>query len=258
MSDVIAKHINELPDGLPVDGTEQIPVWQNNVTRKITIEDASVVKSVNGKKGNVTVYIEDIPTLKGILDNFARYGGLSYKGVWNAYVGTPTLPIAAYSSGSYYKVNVAGNFRVNGIGDWDVGDWIISNGTTWDKIDNSEIIASINGQIGTVVLDYADVGAEPIGAVAAHNALTTTAHGGLHTHSNKGVLDGVINTGTGTHFLSDDGGYKEVVLSPAPALIAFSPEEGLIPNKFIIRLYFNTDMDASTINSTNIIFRRKL
>jgi hypothetical protein len=33
---------------------------------------------------------------------------------------------------------------------------------------------------------------------------------------------------------------------------------GLVPNKLVIRLYFNTDMDADTINSTNIILRKKV
>jgi hypothetical protein len=54
---------------------------------------------------------------------------------------------------------VAGSTNINGIADWNVGDWIIFNGSTWQKIDNTDAVTSVNGYTGTVVLNSNDVGA---------------------------------------------------------------------------------------------------
>ena len=67
-----------------------------------------------------------------------------------------------------------------------------------------------------------------------------------------GVNDWIISTGEKwVKIGSETSGY-----TVAPALIAFSPEQGLIPNRETFRLFFNTGMDPTTINSTNIILRR--
>lgn len=80
-------------------------------------------------------------------------GGLSYKGTWNATTNSPVIPTAAVGNkGWYYKVSVAGTTEIDGIDDWSLGDWLISNGTGWEKIDQSETVSSVNGQTGDVVL----------------------------------------------------------------------------------------------------------
>jgi len=78
--------------------------------------------------------------------------GLTYKGVWNALTNIPTLASGIGESGEYYVVDVAGNTNLDGITDWAIGDWAIFNGSDWQKIDNSDLVTSVNGQIGTVVL----------------------------------------------------------------------------------------------------------
>ena len=78
--------------------------------------------------------------------------GLTYKGVWNALTNTPTLASGIGESGEYYVVDVAGNTNLDGITDWAIGDWAIFNGADWQKIDNSDLVTSVNGQIGAVVL----------------------------------------------------------------------------------------------------------
>jgi hypothetical protein len=85
-------------------------------------------------------------------------GGLAYQGVWNATTNTPTIPTAVGNNGEYYKVSVSGSTNINGISTWAVGDWIISNGTTWDRIANSESVSSVAGKTGAVSLVKADVG----------------------------------------------------------------------------------------------------
>ena len=86
-------------------------------------------------------------------------GALNYKGTWNAATNTPTLASGVGSKGDYYVVSVAGTTNLDGITDWQVGDWAVFNGTTWQKIDNTDAVLSVNGQTGAVVLGANDVGA---------------------------------------------------------------------------------------------------
>ena len=78
-------------------------------------------------------------------------GSLNYKGVWNASTNTPTLVSGTGTKGWYYKVSVAGSTSIDGISQWNQGDVIAYNGTTWDKIDGlgSEVV-SVVGQVGVV------------------------------------------------------------------------------------------------------------
>lgn len=79
------------------------------------------------------------------------FGALSYQGAWNASTNSPTIPAAnAGNKGHYYKVSAAGTTTVSGINDWEVGDWIVSNGTTWDKIDNTDQVLSVAGLRGAI------------------------------------------------------------------------------------------------------------
>ena len=99
------------------------------------------------------------------LGGFAQTGGgggvgaVTYKGTWNADTNTPTLVSSTGTQGDYYVVNVAGTTNLNGITDWEIGDWAIFNGSVWEKVDNTDAVSSVNGQVGTVVLNAANVGA---------------------------------------------------------------------------------------------------
>jgi hypothetical protein len=105
-------------------------------------------------------------------------GDVSYQGTWNASTNSPTLTSSVGTKGYYYVVDVAGSTNLNGITDWKVGDWAIFNGTVWQKVDNTDAVTSVNGQVGTVVLTAADVGAQPAGtyvtSVGATSPVTST------------------------------------------------------------------------------------
>jgi hypothetical protein len=87
----------------------------------------------------------------------ALVGGVMFKGVWNAFTNTPTLTSSIGTQGWYYIVDVAGTTNLNGITDWQVGDWAIFNGSTWNKIDNTDLVTSVNGQVGAVSLTTDDI-----------------------------------------------------------------------------------------------------
>lgn len=85
-------------------------------------------------------------------------GQVNYQGTWNASTNTPTIPTASVSNkGYYYIVSVAGSTNIGGITDWNVGDWIISDGTSWTKVDNTDAISSFNGRTGAITLTSTDV-----------------------------------------------------------------------------------------------------
>lgn len=103
-------------------------------------------------------------------------GTLNYRGTWNASTNTPALTSSVGTNGYYYVVNVAGSTNLNGITDWQVGDWAIFNGSTWQKIDQTNTVTSVNGQTGTVVLTAADVAALS-GITSADGSITVSQVG---------------------------------------------------------------------------------
>lgn len=84
-------------------------------------------------------------------------GAANYQGAWNATTNSPTLASGTGTKGYYYVVDTAGSTNLDGITDWKVGDWAIFNGTVWEKIDNTDAVISVNGQIGAVTLTTANI-----------------------------------------------------------------------------------------------------
>ena len=81
-------------------------------------------------------------------------GQVEYMGTWNAFTNTPTLnPLIPEEKGHYYVVSAAGVF--GGV-DYAVGDWIISNGVEWQKVDNTDAVTSVFGRIGAILALEAD------------------------------------------------------------------------------------------------------
>ncbi|HET8685110.1 MAG TPA: hypothetical protein VFM18_00435 [Methanosarcina sp.] len=136
-------------------------------------------------------------------------GSLNYQGVWNASTNTPTIPTGSSGNkGFYYKVAVSGNTNIDGNSTWNVGDWIVSNGSTWDRIQTTDNVISVAGKIGIVTLTSSDVGLgnvdntsdinKPISTAVqtalngkASTAVVTTSANGLMVASDKTKLDGI-------------------------------------------------------------------
>lgn len=110
-------------------------------------------------------------------------GQLSYQGTWNALTNTPTLASGVGTQNYYYVVSVAGTTNLNGVTDWQPGDWAIFNGSVWQKIDQSDLVSSVNGQTGAVSLVVGDIP----GAVA--NTVNVLAGTGM---SGGGALTGNV------------------------------------------------------------------
>ena len=128
-------------------------VQGSSVTNGTTsISDLQTNKEDKSEKGAASGYApldvnSKVPTAN-LPDSVV--GQVEYKGTWNAETNTPTLPSASGVKGNYYVVSVAGVYETV---DYEIGDWIISNGTQWEKVDNSDKVSSVNGATGAVVLD---------------------------------------------------------------------------------------------------------
>ena len=94
-------------------------------------------------------------------------GGLSYQGTWNASTNTPTLASSTGTNGYYYVVGTAGSTNLNGITDWKVGDWLMFNGSIWQKIDQSETLQTITSTDGSVTVSTVNSNVDLSVAVAA-------------------------------------------------------------------------------------------
>lgn len=109
-------------------------------------------------------------------------GAMNYQGVWDAATNTPAIPAAApLNKGHFYIINVKGNTVIDGADDWNVGDWIVSSGSKWHKVDSTDQVNSVNGKQGNVVLTKADVG---LGKVANKSEEEMVASGPIRTALN--------------------------------------------------------------------------
>lgn len=107
-------------------------------------------------------------------------GAVVYQGTWNASTNTPTLadPPDASTQGNYYVVSAAGTqFSIS----WNIGDWIISDGTQWDKVDNQTTVASVFGRTGTVVSSNGDYTASQVTNVPAGSIADVTVQAAVDT-----------------------------------------------------------------------------
>jgi hypothetical protein len=121
-------------------------------------------------------------------------GGSIYKGTWNASTNNPTLTSSVGTAGWYYIVNVAGSTNLNGITDWNVGDWAIFNGGVWQKVDNTDAVVSVNGFTGAVSLT------------------TSNISEGTNLYYTDARARGVLSAGTGISYNSTTG----VITNSAP------------------------------------------
>lgn len=122
---------------------------------RVRATDLSGLNTVGGSISASDTILQAFGKIQSQLNTLV--GSVIYKGVWNASTNTPTITSSTGTSGYYYKVSVAGTTNIDGISDWKVGDWIIFNGSAWDKIDNTDSVSSVNGFTGAVNLTTSNI-----------------------------------------------------------------------------------------------------
>ena len=134
-------------------------------------------------------------------------GSVIYQGTWNANTNSPALTSSVGTKGYYYIVSVAGTTSLNGITDWQIGDWVIFDGAAWQKVDNTDSVSSVNGFTGAVSLTTSNISEGTNLYYTDSRArlaitLTTTGSSGSATYNNT---SGALNIPTYT--LSGLGGF---------------------------------------------------
>jgi uncharacterized membrane protein YiaA len=130
-------------------GTTAITTSISNTT--VTSKLLTGFVSGSGTVAATDSILQAIQKLNGNIALIA--GAVVYVGTWNANTNTPALTSGTGTKGYMYKVSVAGTTALDGVTQWNVGDQVVFDGTTWDKIDGvaSEVL-SVNGLVGAVAL----------------------------------------------------------------------------------------------------------
>lgn len=181
----IQTHISSTSNPHSVTATQ---VGLGNVTN-----DAQVKRSEMGAANGVATLGADSKVPTSQLPA-AIVGQVIYQGVWDASTNNPTIPAASSSNnGWYYIVSVAGSTNIDGITDWKVGDWIISQGTAWKKVDNTDSVSSVFGRTGDIAATSGDYTADQI---------TETATRVFITPAQETIINNTSGVNTGDQDLS--------------------------------------------------------
>ena len=217
------KEIN-VGEVVPMDLAERIKIIGNGGGTSQTVLDTldSLQTQINNlipsQTGNSGKYL----TTNGTTLSWASIagGGLSYQGTWNASTNTPTLASGTGTNGYYYVVGTSGSTNLDGISDWVAGDWALFNGTIWQKIDQTNLVSSVNGQTGAVSLTTSNISegsnlyytdARARSALSAGTGISYNSSTGTITNSAPDQT--VALTGSGT--VSISGTYPNFTITGA-------------------------------------------
>jgi hypothetical protein len=189
--------------------------------------------------------------------NDALIGNVNFQGLWNASTNTPTLanPPASGTKGYYYIVSTAGTFA--GIS-FEVGDWIISDGTSWGKVDNTDAVSSVFGRTGNVTAangDYTTAQVTESGNLyytdgRARGALSFVAGSGAYNSST-----GVITIPTNNNQITNGAGYiTSAALSGYLPLTGGTMTGGIVTPNGSIGIIIGDDSALADRNVANTLF----
>ncbi|GAA0561494.1 MDR/zinc-dependent alcohol dehydrogenase-like family protein [Chitinophaga japonensis] len=124
-------------------------------------------------------------------------GAVNYQGTYNASTNTPALPTAASGNkGWYYVVSVGGTQQSLNL---QPGDWVISNGSSWGKVDNNNAVTSVFGRTGAVTAQSGDY-------------TTSQVTEGSNLYFTNARARGALSAGTGISYNNTTG----VITNSAP------------------------------------------
>lgn len=113
-------------------------------------------------------------------------GALDYQGTWDANANSPALASGVGTKGHYYVVSVAGTTNLDGNNSWQVGDWAVFNGVSWNEVDNATAVSSVFGRTGAVTSATNDY-------TWAQIDKTTSSLADITTASAADLTSGILN-----------------------------------------------------------------
>lgn len=171
--------------GTPVAPTAAVGTNTAQIATTAFVNAEIATKINNSEKGVAngvaTLDVNGKVTLTQIPDSVL--GQLEYQGVWDFTI----LPTAT-QKGQYWIASISGNGYV-------VGDWAVWNGVAFDKVDNTDAVASVAGRTGNVVLTKTDAGLANVDNTADNvkNVLSATKWTTARTLSLTGDVTGNVS-----------------------------------------------------------------
>ena len=207
----------------------------------MTIKQLGGVFGRNPTFNNVTIDGE-------LIINGSVFTGLDYEGAWNADTNTPTLTSSVGTLGQFYIVSVAGATDLNGITNWDVGDWALFNGSVWQRVEGGADgnfstlsvsgLSSLNG--GANVTGSVTVTGDTIKIDSATHAFYTADRGDTssyainryYTAGTESWRVGLLNDGTSNFHIYDVAGSADRLLIGTNGDISFYNAAGTSQSLF--------------------------
>ena len=168
---------------------------------------------------------------------------MEYQGVWNASTNSPTLENGTGSPGDVYRVSVAGTALSL---DFAVGDYVIYNGSTWEKSDTTDAVASVAGRTGNVTLTKADVGLSNVDDTSDASKPVSTA-----TATALGLKEGTITAGTTAQYFRGDKTFQTL---NAAAISDFNTAADARVATAIAAKFVTRETPTGAVNGTNTSF----
>jgi hypothetical protein len=188
-----------------IDGANGVSIVDVNVA----FDNHLVITLSDGTEIDAGVIGDLSANLQNVVANYVSKGAngtLIYKGLWNASTNTPTLSLLSSDASAYYVVSVAGNTNLSGITDWQVNDWIIFNGTEWQKIDNSDLFNASAVAITGGAIDGTTIGSTTATTGKFTSVTTPSVTATTNDLTLSAISTGVVNVNTlnGTQFRVND------------------------------------------------------
>lgn len=172
---------------------------------------------------------------------------MEYKGSWNPVTNTPAIADGTGDAGDVWLVSVDGSIDLgHGVIDFAEGDWVIYNGTIWEKSINSNKVVSVNGQQGVVSLD-----ADDIDDTSTTKKFTNTIEKS-YWNDKQEALESATNIKTiNSNNLLGPG---DITVA---TLIGYTPYDATNPSNFITLTALSSSVTALLYTNTNGVFSLK-
>lgn len=138
-------------------------------------------------------------------------GALVYQGTWSATSNSPSLNDTTGVQGKYYVASDDGSVDFDAAGErssvaFTAGDWVVHNGTRWEKLDNANNVQSVFGRQGIVAASSGDYIASQIGSSASGNISSTNVQDSLNELDTEKQAQ--ISAGTTSQYYRGDKSWQ--------------------------------------------------
>jgi hypothetical protein len=178
----------------------------------------------------------------------------TYLGAWNATTNTPTLADGIGTNKDQYIVSVPGTQNLgSGPQTFALGDYVIYNGSVWERIPNTDAVSSVAGKIGVVILDKNDVGLSNVDNTSDANKPVSTAQQtaiNLKENSANKTTNFTGNTGSNILFPT----VKAIFDALVGYLAAYQPLLGYTPANDALSNLTGTSINQTLLPDTDGVY----